>query len=212
MAARPLTIGTAGHVDHGKTALVAALTGCDTDRLAEEKRRGMSIELGFAELDLGSRRLSLIDTPGHERFVRTMIAGASGIDLYLLVVAADEGVMPQTREHMAVLHALGVDLGLVALNRCDLAEAGIRELAAEDCARLVPGAEPIEVSARTGAGIEALRGAWPSSPRWSPRLRAAGRVRRRCCTSTGRSPWRATAPSSPARSGRGSCVGTRSCC
>jgi selenocysteine-specific elongation factor len=156
-AFRPLTIGTAGHVDHGKTALVAALTGRDTDRLAEEKRRGISIELGFAELDLGGRHLSLVDVPGHERFVRTMIAGATGIDLFLLVVAADDGVMPQTREHLAVLRALGVEDGLVALSRCDIAEPETRRLAAEDCSALLPGASPIEISARTGEGLDALR-------------------------------------------------------
>src|ERR671937_1718145 len=110
-----LTVGTAGHIDHGKTALVAALTGVDTDRLPEEHRRGISIELGYAPLVLPSgRRLSVVDVPGHERFVRTMVAGASGIDLYLLCVAADDGVMPQTREHMAVLRQLGVDAGVVA--------------------------------------------------------------------------------------------------
>ncbi len=95
----PLTLGTAGHIDHGKTVLVRALTGVDTDRLPEERERGISIELGYAPLDLPSGRLSVVDVPGHERFVRTMVAGATGIDLYLMVVAADDGVMPQTREH-----------------------------------------------------------------------------------------------------------------
>jgi Elongation factor Tu GTP binding domain len=105
-----LTLGTAGHIDHGKTALVAALTGVDTDRLPAEKSRGISIELGYAPLVLPSgRRLSVVDVPGHERFVRTMVAGATGIDLYLMVVAADDGVMPQTVEHAAVLAALGVE-------------------------------------------------------------------------------------------------------
>ncbi|HEY0317324.1 MAG TPA: selenocysteine-specific translation elongation factor [Solirubrobacterales bacterium] len=159
MAARPLTVGTAGHIDHGKTALVAALTGRDTDRLAEEKRRGISIELGFAALDLADRRLSLVDVPGHERFVRTMIAGASGIDMYLLVVAADDGVMPQTSEHMAVLRALGVEAGVVAVSKCDLVDADVRAAAAEQAAALAPGAPLVAVSARTGAGIEELRGA-----------------------------------------------------
>src|SRR3954454_23215331 len=102
-----LTLGTAGHVDHGKTTLVEALTGTNTDRLAEEQRRGLSIELGFAELQLaGGRTLGVVDVPGHERLVRTMVAGASGIDMYLLVIAADEGIMPQTTEHLAVLRAL----------------------------------------------------------------------------------------------------------
>src|ERR1700756_4965208 len=118
----PLTIGTAGHVDHGKTALVAALTGKDTDRLPEEKARGLTIALGYAPLVLPSgRRLSLVAVPGHERFVRTMVAGASGIDLFLMVVAADDGVMPQTLEHARVLRALGIRRGVVAVNKCDLA-------------------------------------------------------------------------------------------
>ncbi len=112
----PLTLGTAGHIDHGKTALIRALTGTDTDRLPEEQRRGISIELGYAALTLPSgRRLSVVDVPGHERFVRTMVAGATGVDLYLMVVAADDGVMPQTREHAAVLAALGVAAGVVAV-------------------------------------------------------------------------------------------------
>jgi selenocysteine-specific elongation factor len=157
VAARPLTVGTAGHIDHGKTALVRALTGRDTDRLAEEQRRGMSIELGFASLDLGDRRLSLVDVPGHERFVRTMIAGASGIDMFLLAVAADDGPMPQTREHLAVLRALGVEHGVVALTKVDLVDEETRALAAEAAAELIPEAPLVEVSAATGEGIEALR-------------------------------------------------------
>jgi selenocysteine-specific elongation factor len=157
-AAGSLTVGTAGHIDHGKTALVRALTGRDTDRLAEEQRRGMSIELGYAELELGGRRLSLIDVPGHERFVRTMIAGASGIDLFLLVVAADDGVMPQTREHLAVLTALGVEAGVVALTKVDLVEEERRAAAAAEIAELLPGASVVAVSARSGEGIEVLRG------------------------------------------------------
>src|SRR4051794_18218812 len=159
MGAAPLTIGTAGHIDHGKTALVRALTGRDTDRLAEERRRGISIELGFAELDLGGRRLSLIDVPGHERLVRTMIAGASGIDLFLLVVAADDGPMPQTREHLAVLRALGVERGAIALSKVDLVEEEARLLAEAECEELVPDAPLVAVSSQTGEGIEALRAA-----------------------------------------------------
>src|SRR5512132_4506125 len=121
--APPLTLGTAGHIDHGKTALVAALTGRDTDRLPAEKARGISIELGYAPLTLpGGRRLSVVDAPGHERFVRTMVAGATGIDLYLMTVAADDGVMPQTREHTTVLRALGVELGVVAVTKADVAD------------------------------------------------------------------------------------------
>src|SRR5213080_1230227 len=109
----PLTLGTAGHIDHGKTALIAALTGIDTDRLPQERARGISIELGYAPLQLPSgRRLSVVDVPGHERFVRTMVAGATGIDMYLLVVACDDGVMPQTREHAAILSLLGLERGV----------------------------------------------------------------------------------------------------
>src|SRR5499426_4034138 len=118
IAAMPLTVGTAGHIDHGKTALVRALTGTETDRLPEERRRGISIELGYAPLELPSgRRLSVVDVPGHERFVRTMVAGATGIDLFLLVVAADDGVMPQTREHLAIVELLDVPAGAVALTK-----------------------------------------------------------------------------------------------
>src|SRR4029079_12607905 len=116
----PLTLGTAGHIDHGKTALVRALTGVDTDRLPEEQARGISIDLGYAPLELPSgRRLSVIDAPGHERFVRTMVAGATGIDLYLMVVAADAGLMPPTPAHAAVLAALGVETGVLAVTKAD---------------------------------------------------------------------------------------------
>ncbi|MGN6557471.1 MAG: SelB domain-containing protein, partial [Solirubrobacterales bacterium] len=126
---------------------------------AEERRRGMSIELGFADLDLGERRLSLVDVPGHERFVRTMIAGASGIDMFLLVVAADDGPMPQTREHLAVLRALGVEHGVVALTKVDLVDEEVRHLAADAAAELLPEAPVVEVSSQTGEGLEELRAA-----------------------------------------------------
>src|SRR3954453_19678269 len=111
MAKRDLVIGIAGHIDHGKTALVRALTGVDTDRLPAEKQRGISIDLGFAALDLGDVPLSLVDVPGHERFIRNMLAGATGLDLALLVVAADDSVMPQTREHLEILRLLGLSGG-----------------------------------------------------------------------------------------------------
>ena len=153
----PLTLGTAGHIDHGKTALVEALTGKNTDRLAEERRRGISIELGYAELELpGGRSLSVVDVPGHEALVRTMVAGATGIDLFLMVIAADEGVMPQTREHLTVLQALGVAVGVVALSRSDLAAPGQRERAAADVRQLID-APLVEVSARTRQGLDQLR-------------------------------------------------------
>src|SRR5919106_157535 len=151
-AATPLTVGTAGHIDHGKTALVRALTGRNTDRLPEERERGMSIDLGFAQLDVGGNRLlSLVDVPGHERFVRTMVAGATGVDLFLLVVAADDGVMPQTSEHVAVLRALGVRDGVVAITKSDLLDP---EPAAAEARTLV--GEPVPIvacSARTGEGV-----------------------------------------------------------
>jgi len=160
-APAPLTLGTAGHVDHGKTALVRALTGVDTDRLPQEKARGISIELGYAPLDLpGGRRLSVVDVPGHERFVRTMVAGAGGIDLFLLVVAADDGVMPQTVEHAAVLTALGIDRGVVAVTKSDLAgpepaATAVAELLGADRARF----ETVACSTRTGEGIGAVAAA-----------------------------------------------------
>jgi selenocysteine-specific elongation factor len=150
----PLTLGTAGHIDHGKTALIRALTGTDTDRLPQERQRGISIELGYAHMALPSgQRLSIVDVPGHERFVRTMVAGATGIDLYLMVVAADDGVMPQTREHAAVLRALGVATGVVAVTKSDLADPDAALLEASE---LVPEAELVAVSATTGDGLDRL--------------------------------------------------------
>ena len=128
-----LVLGTAGHIDHGKTSLVRALTGLDLDRLPEEKARGITIELGFAPLALNDDlRLAVVDVPGHEKFVRTMVAGASGLDLVMLVVAADEGVMPQTREHLAICELLGVERGLVVLTKSDLVDEEMIELATED--------------------------------------------------------------------------------
>src|ERR1700734_1971343 len=121
-------VGTAGHIDHGKSALVEALTGTNPDRLEEEKRRGITIDLGFAFLDLGSVRLGFVDVPGHERFVRNMLAGASGIDLVLFVIAADESIKPQTREHFDICRLLGVAKGIVALTKADLVDADILEL------------------------------------------------------------------------------------
>src|SRR5437867_3138847 len=123
-------IATAGHVDHGKSALVKALTGTDPDRLREEKERGLTIDLGFAELRLPSGNdVSIVDVPGHERFIKNMLAGVGGIDLALLVVAADEGVMPQTREHLAIIDLLGIERGVIALTKVDLVETEFLELA-----------------------------------------------------------------------------------
>ncbi len=150
----PLTLGTAGHIDHGKTALIRALTGVDTDRLPEEQARGISIALGYASLTLPSgRMLSVIDVPGHERFVRTMVAGATGIDLYLMVIAADDGVMPQTREHAEVLRALGVSAGVVAVTKSDLADP---ELAMLEASELLPEAQVVPLCAPTGQGLDEL--------------------------------------------------------
>jgi selenocysteine-specific elongation factor len=155
-----LTVGTAGHIDHGKTWLVRALTGKDTDRLPEEQERGISIALGYAPLELpDGTRLSLIDVPGHERFVRTMVAGATGIDLFLLVIDAGEGARPQTHEHLAILRLLGIDLGVVAVTKADAVDAETLELALAEARELVPGAEVVPVSAKTGDGLDELRAA-----------------------------------------------------
>ncbi len=156
----PLTVGTAGHIDHGKTWLVRALTGKDTDRLPEEQERGISIDLGYAPLELpDGRRLSLIDVPGHERFVRTMVAGATGIDLFLLVIDAGEGARPQTHEHLAILRLLGIERGVVAVTKADAVDAETLELALEEARELVPEAEAVAVSAKTGEGLDELRAA-----------------------------------------------------
>ena len=154
------TVGTAGHIDHGKTWLVRALTGKDTDRLPEEQARGISIDLGYAPLDLpDGRRLSLVDVPGHERFVRNMVAGATGIDLFLLVVDAGEGARPQTREHLAIIRLLGIEHGVVAITKADAVEPELVELVAEEARELVPGAEVVVTSAKTGQGLDELRAA-----------------------------------------------------
>jgi selenocysteine-specific elongation factor len=159
---RHLVVGTAGHVDHGKSSLVLALTGTDPDRLEEEKRRGVTIDLGFADLELPVCTISFVDVPGHERFVRHMIAGAAGIDAVLLVVAADEGVEPQTREHLGICSLLEVRHGIVVLTKADLVEPEILELVRLEVRDFVAGtfldAAPIvPVSARTGAGLDRLR-------------------------------------------------------
>ena len=157
-----LVLGTAGHIDHGKSALVKALTGTDPDRLPEEKERGVTIELGFARLELPSgRSMGVVDVPGHEKFVRQMVAGATGIDVVLLVVAADDGVMPQTREHLAIIDLLGISRGVVAVTKTDLADEEWLALVRTDVERLlvgtsIAGAPIVAVSARTGAGLPEL--------------------------------------------------------
>ncbi|WP_158633436.1 selenocysteine-specific translation elongation factor [Tautonia sociabilis] len=161
---RDLILGTAGHIDHGKTALVRALTGVDTDRLPAEKQRGITIDLGFASMELGGVRLGLVDVPGHERFIRNMLAGASGFDLVMLVVAADDSVMPQTREHLELLRLLGLASGVVALTKCDLVSEDWLDLVTEDVIGLVAGsflegAPIIRTSSATGEGIAELRAA-----------------------------------------------------
>ena len=162
--ARDWILGTAGHIDHGKTSLVKALTGVDCDRLPEERARGITIDIGFARLTLGDQTFGVVDVPGHERFVRNMIAGATGFDLALLAVAADDGVMPQTREHLEILHLLGVRRGVVALTKCDAVDAATLELRALEVRDLVAGtflgaADIVPTSATTGVGLAELRAA-----------------------------------------------------
>jgi len=157
-----IVLGTAGHVDHGKTALIKALTGVDTDRLKEEKERGITIELGFASLRLSSGRIcGVVDVPGHERFVKNMVAGAAGIDMVLMVIAADEGVMPQTREHLQICSLLNIRRGLVALTKIDMVDRDWLELIQEDIADFLEGSfldgvPIIPVSAVTGEGLPEL--------------------------------------------------------
>src|SRR5437868_6582779 len=161
---RDLILGTAGHIDHGKTSLVKALTGIDTDRLPEEKARGITIDIGFATLELGDFRLGIVDVPGHERFIKNMLAGATGIDLAVLVIAADDSVMPQTREHLEILRLLGLRHGLIALTKCDLVDETTREVVELEIRELVQGSfleqsSIVRTSATTGAGIPELRAA-----------------------------------------------------
>src|SRR5438270_891566 len=161
---KSIVVGTAGHIDHGKSALVQALTGTDPDRLKEEKARGITIDLGFAHAAIDGIQFAFVDVPGHERFVKNMLAGVGGIDLVILVVAADESVMPQTREHFEICRLLHVPAGLVALTKVDLVDADTLEIARLEIRDLVAGsfleAAPIvPVSARTGAGLDLLRAA-----------------------------------------------------
>ncbi|WP_236551325.1 GTP-binding protein [Billgrantia tianxiuensis] len=158
-----MIVGTAGHVDHGKTALIHRLTGIDTDRLKEEKARGLTIEPGFAYPEVGnSIELGFVDVPGHVRFLHHMVAGSAGVDTVLLVVAADDGVMPQTIEHLQILTLLGLGRGMVALTKVDRVDAARRRQVREQIAALLAGtpldgAPLLEVSSRTGEGVEALR-------------------------------------------------------
>jgi selenocysteine-specific elongation factor len=175
-----LILGTAGHIDHGKTSLVKALTGVDTDRLPEEKLRGITIDLGFAELTLGDVRLGIVDVPGHERFVRNMLAGATGIDLALLVVAADDSVKPQTREHLEILKLLALEHGVLALTKCDLPDADWIDLVEAEVRDLVRGtflasAPIVRTSAATGLGLEELNAALADA---ADRASHAARIRR----------------------------------
>jgi selenocysteine-specific elongation factor len=187
----PFIIGTAGHIDHGKTALVKALTGQDTDRLKEEKERGISIDLGFAYLDLpDGTRAGVVDVPGHERFIRNMLAGAHGIDLVLFTVAADDGVMPQTEEHLDIVHLLGVRNAIFVVTKVDLVpearlldvEEEIRILASGSAFEQAP---IVHCSSLTGQGLDDLRRAIAAERRTSG------------CRSTACSPSRGTASSSP---------------
>jgi selenocysteine-specific elongation factor len=161
---RSIIVGTAGHIDHGKTALVRALTGVDADRLPEEKRRGITIDLGFAELDLDDVRIGFVDVPGHERFIKNMLAGAHGIDVVALVIAADEGVMPQTREHFDICRLLDVRKGIIVITKTDTVDEELLELVRAEAEELVAGsflesAPVLNTSARTGAGIDELKNA-----------------------------------------------------
>src|SRR6202790_5298068 len=164
---KSIIVGTAGHIDHGKTALVKGLTGIDADRLEEEKRRGITIDLGFAHMDLptptgDTLRLGFVDVPGHERFVRNMLAGVGGIDLVLLVIAADESIKPQTREHFDICRLLGIPRGIVAITKSDLVDADVLGLARLEIEEFLRGSflercPIIPVSARTGAGLDLLK-------------------------------------------------------
>src|SRR5437868_331312 len=164
-AMKNIIVGTAGHIDHGKTALVKALTGIDADRLEEEKRRGITIDLGFAHLDLTPElRLGFVDVPGHERFVRSMVAGVAGIDLVMFIVAANESIKPQTIEHFEICRLLGIRQGVIVLTKSDLADPDIRDVVQIEVEDLVAGsflegAPVVPVSAVTGQGLDRLRAA-----------------------------------------------------
>ena len=157
-----IIVGTAGHIDHGKTTLIKALTGRNTDRWEEEQRRGITIDLGFTYFDLkNGDRVGIIDVPGHEKFINNMVAGVVGMDLVLLVVAADEGIMPQTREHMDILGLLGIEKSILVINKCDLVDEEWLELVEEEIQEelegtFLEGAPVVKVSAATGQGLDEL--------------------------------------------------------
>src|SRR5262245_56730021 len=179
---RSVVIGTAGHIDHGKSTLVHALTGTDPDRLKEEKARGITIDLGFAHSRIGGFDIAFVDVPGHERFVKNMLAGVGGIDGVLLVIAADESVMPQTREHFAICRLLEVPGGVIALTKADLVDADTLELATLDARELVAGsaladAPVIPVSSKDGRGLDELRDALQQLAAAVPARRAEGAPR-----------------------------------
>src|SRR6201997_4442839 len=162
MPIRNIVVGTAGHIDHGKSALVEALTGTHPDRLEEEKRRGITLDIGFAFLKLGDISIGFVDVPGHERFVRNMLAGASGFDMVLLVIAADESIKPQTREHFEICKLLGIPRGLVVLTKSDLVDTDTLELVRLEAQEYLRGsfledAPMIAVSAKTRAGLDDLK-------------------------------------------------------
>ncbi|MHC4844305.1 MAG: selenocysteine-specific translation elongation factor, partial [Planctomycetota bacterium] len=153
-----LTLGTAGHIDHGKTVLVKCLTGCETDHLKAEKERGMSIELGFAPCTIGEKEVGIVDVPGHENFIKTMVAGATGVDGIIFVIAADDGVMPQTREHLEILTLLGITKGIIALTKCDCVTKEQLEKAKKEVSVFLKGtfledAPILAVSGVTGEGL-----------------------------------------------------------
>src|SRR3954467_10618255 len=172
--------GTAGHIDHGKTSLMKALTGIDTDRLEEEKRRGISIDLGFAHLDLAQNlRIALVDVPGHEKFIKNMLAGVGGIDLLLFVIATDESIKPQTREHFDICRLLGIRRGIIALTKSDLVDEDILGLVRLEVEEMVAGsflqgAPMVPVSSVTGAGLDQLRSALAAAAAEASEKNASG--------------------------------------
>ena len=191
-----VTLGTAGHVDHGKTALVKMLTGCDTDRLKEEKERGMSIDLGYAPCRLSDLEVGIVDVPGHESFIKTMVAGACGMDGVILVVAADDGIMPQTREHLDILTLLGLRHGLVAITKIDRVDGPRRQQVLADLHGFLHGtflesAPLLPLSNVTGEGLDPFSRPWNA---WSGPSRPGGPTGSSACRWIGPFPPRASAP------------------